>query len=182
MDKVEQQPNSEVAVQKSVSRGFVIAQFVLRILIIVFTVVAVAVMATSGVTLSFFGVKFGAHYYDSSAFKFLMAADIIVGVLALFSMLVSIYFVYRKPSNSTHLYCLFLHDLILTMLMISACGAATSIGYVGMYGQPQSAWFKICDRVGKFCFRMGVSVGFSYATFLCLLALTVMTSYKLRKA
>jgi len=66
------------------------------------------------------------------------------------------------------------------VLMISACGAASAIGYVALRGQMETAWLKVCDRVGRFCRKVGVSLGLSYVAFLCLFALTIMSYYKLK--
>ncbi|XP_021762415.1 CASP-like protein 1F2 [Chenopodium quinoa] len=160
------------------SHRFMVAQFVLRGLVVVSTVIAIAVMASSEESISILGIEFVARYNGSSAFKFLMGVDVVVGALALFSM-IGVYFAFRKPSNFVHLYYMFLHDLILMVLTISACGAATAIGYVALNGQQQTLWLKVCDRVGNFCLKNGISVAFSYAAFLCLFALTIMSSYKL---
>ncbi|XP_074284228.1 CASP-like protein 1F2 [Silene latifolia] len=139
-------------------------------------------MVTSGTSVSLYGVmKIKARYYYSSAFKFLLGVDAAVCALVLLSLLVALYVLYKKQSNRAYWYYLFLHDLILMTVLISACGAASSIGYVGVYGQPETFWIKICNNAGKFCTYVGISVGFSYAAFLCLFALIIVSSYMLMK-
>ncbi|KAM7509307.1 hypothetical protein LguiA_019760 [Lonicera macranthoides] len=68
----------------------------------------------------------------------------------------------------------------MTALMISGCAAATAIGYVGRYGQNKSGWLPICARTPNFCLRMTLALAFSYLSFFSLLALTLVSAYKLK--
>ena len=66
------------------------------------------------------------------------------------------------------------------VLMISGCAAATGVGYIGRFGEEKIGWGTVCDRVGKFCSRMMVSVALSYSAFIAYLALTIISASKLR--
>ncbi|KAJ8422380.1 hypothetical protein Cgig2_011177 [Carnegiea gigantea] len=165
--------------QGSPSPRFVIAQVVLRVLAVLSTVVSVYVMANSSDSITMFGVTFFAKYYYSSAFRFLLVADAVVCSLVLFS-LIGVYILLKKKPNPNSWFVLFLHDLVVMVLMISACGAASAIGYVALHGQMETAWLRICDRVGRFCRKVGVSLGLSYMAFLCLFALTIISCHKLK--
>ncbi|KAA8530070.1 hypothetical protein F0562_004779 [Nyssa sinensis] len=160
-------------------RGFYMTQVMLRLLAIVFTSAAISVMITSGQTLTMFGISFSARYSYSSAFRFTVGADVVVCCLSLLSLIL-LHFLSRPNSNPSNFFYLFLHDMVMTVLMISGCAAATAIGYVGRYGQSQTGWMAICDRLGKFCYRVTLSVVFSYLAFFCCFALTIMSAYKLK--
>jgi uncharacterized protein (TIGR01569 family) len=66
------------------------------------------------------------------------------------------------------------------VLMISGCAAATGVAYIGSFGEEKIGWGAMCDRVGKFCSRMMVSVALSYFAFIAYLALTIISASKLR--
>ncbi|KAH9602475.1 hypothetical protein KSS87_007978 [Heliosperma pusillum] len=164
-------------------RWFTVTQVVLRVLAILCTIASIVVMVTSGTSVLLYGVmRMNARYYYSAAYKFLLGVDAAVCGLVSLSLLFALYVIYKKQSNNRgYWYYLFLHDLVVMTVLISACGAASSIGYVGIYGQTETFWTKICNNVGKFCVKVAISVGFSYAAFLCLFVLTIVSSYILMK-
>lgn len=65
---------------------------------------------------------------------------------------------------------------LMMVLVVSACAAATAIGYVGKYGNSHTGWTPICDHFGKFCHRVTTSVAISYLAVLCLLILTIISA------
>jgi uncharacterized protein (TIGR01569 family) len=67
----------------------------------------------------------------------------------------------------------------MTLLLISGCAAATAVGYLSQYGQPETYWSPICDIVKKFCHQMLISTVLSYLAFFCYLALNILAAYKL---
>lgn len=66
------------------------------------------------------------------------------------------------------------------VLMISACAAATGVGFIGLLGEEKIGWGAVCGGVGKFCTRMLVSLAFSYSAFLAYLALTIISATNVR--
>lgn len=62
------------------------------------------------------------------------------------------------------------------VLAISGCAAATAVGYVSKYGEEKMGWLPICNRVGKFCSQMTISLVLSYLAFFCYVALAVLSS------
>ncbi|CAK9175164.1 unnamed protein product [Ilex paraguariensis] len=169
-------------VPKSLSpppRGFFMAQIGLRILAIAFTLAAICIIVTSAQTVTIFGIDMRASYTYSSAFRFKVGADAVVCACSLLSLIV-VCVMNRPKSNTQNYFYTLLHDMVMMVLAISGCAAATAIGYVGRYGQSQTGWIAICDRVGKFCDKVTLSVSLSYLAVFCLLMLTIMDAYKLK--
>ncbi|XP_074284226.1 CASP-like protein 1F2 [Silene latifolia] len=177
LEKVERSENDEPV-------WFMQTQYWLRVLVICFTVISIVTLLGIDTPDSLSGVikTTNARYYYSSAFKFLLGVDVAVCALYTISLHVPIYYAAcKKDLSRKHWYYLFLHDLIAMTVLISACGAAASIVYVGVYGQPETFWNEICNNAGDLCIYLGVSVAFSYVAVLCLFALTVISSYGLMK-
>ncbi|XWS32592.1 hypothetical protein CRYUN_Cryun22dG0003200 [Craigia yunnanensis] len=157
-------------------RSFFMAQIMLRVLAAVFTLTAVCVMATSSQSIILLGFTIKAHYSYSSAMRFLLVSDAIVCAFSV----ISVIFVYRSSrtgSNLKNCY-LFLHDMVIMVLAISGCAAATAVGYISRYGEEKMGWMAICNHVGKFCNQMMISMVLSYLAFFSYFALAVMSSNK----
>ncbi|KAL3722930.1 hypothetical protein ACJRO7_035168 [Eucalyptus globulus] len=171
-------PEKFPAVSSQARRRFLIAQASLRASALVSALVALAVLVTSDETIVLFGIKFRAYYSYASAFRFLLGADAVVGGFSLLSLIL-LRFISRSGSNPRNYFFLFLHDLAMMVLMISACAAGTAIGNVGRYGEEKMGWVALCNRVTKFCNQVMVSVVFSYLAFFCYLALTITSANNL---
>ncbi|KAI9121206.1 hypothetical protein K1719_008239 [Acacia pycnantha] len=162
-------------------KHFLMAHKILRILAILLSAASIAVMVTNSQTVTIFTFQFEAHYYYSSSLKFLVAANAIVCFFSLLTLIISLLLL-RRPGSSQSPYFFFfliLHDIVMTALIISACAAATAVGYVGQYGESHVGWLPICDRVPKFCRRNMVSLFLSYLAFFAYLGLTILMAYKL---
>ncbi|PQP94441.1 CASP-like protein 1F2 [Prunus yedoensis var. nudiflora] len=132
--------------------SLLLAQATLRISAIVFTLIAISVIVTNAQSVIVFGLKFEAHYTNSTAFKFLVGANAVQQLKNYFFLL--------------------LHDVVMMVLIISGCAAATAIGYVGRYGEKKMTWQPTCGYVSKYCNRMSISLAFSYLAFFAYLLLT----------
>lgn len=62
---------------------------------------------------------------------------------------------------------------VIMVLAISGCAAATAVGYISRYGEEKMGWFAVCNRVGKFCTQMTLSLVLSYLAFFSYFALAV---------
>ncbi|XWS30551.1 hypothetical protein CRYUN_Cryun24cG0128000 [Craigia yunnanensis] len=156
-------------------RSFFMAQTMLRIFAAAFALAAICVMATSSQSIILLGITFKAQYNYSSAMRFLLVTD---AILCAFSVL-SVIFVYRlsrSESDIKNCFYLFLHDMVIMVLAISGCAAATTVGYIGKYGEEKMGWLALCNRVGKFCNQMTISLVLSYLAFFSYFALAVMSS------
>ncbi|XP_021756019.1 CASP-like protein 1F2 [Chenopodium quinoa] len=150
-----------------------VTQILLRSLAAMSAIASIFVMVNSGQSTEVFGIIIQAKYSYSSAFKFLLGTNIaICAYLVLSIFTICVFFALK--TNWKAYFSLFLQDLIVTVLMISGCAAATAIGYVGKYGQDQTGWSKICDNATIFCNYIAISIGLSYFTFICLFVLTIM--------
>lgn len=69
---------------------------------------------------------------------------------------------------------------IMMSVLLAGCASATTIGYVGKYGEMHSGWMPICDSVAKFCHKMIASVIFSYFGVIFYLCLTILSANQSR--
>jgi len=159
--------------------GFIKVQIMLRVLAILLASAAMVTMLTSRESVNFFGILMEARYTYSSAFKFLMAADAVVFAFSLLS-LIFVFLLSRSKPNPCSYFTVFLHDLVVVLLMMAGCGAATAIGVVGRDGMAQVGWLAMCGNVSKFCHKMTFSVALSYLVMICYIVLTVTSVYKLK--
>ncbi|CAA2994684.1 CASP-like protein 1F2 [Olea europaea var. sylvestris] len=161
------------------SKTFFVAQMSLRMVVVAFTLAGAITMVTSEQSVTIFGIVMQARYTYSSAFRFKVIADSVVCAISLLSVLLVYSFSHRK-SNTNNYFFLLCHDMVNMIVLISGCAASTAIGSVGKYGQSQTGWIKICDRVDKFCDRILVSIALSYLASISLFVLTIMGAYKLK--
>ncbi|KAF5456969.1 hypothetical protein F2P56_021113 [Juglans regia] len=156
-----------------------VAQLILRVLAVAFTAAAISVTVTSGQSVVILGFTFKARYSYSSAMRFLLGVDAVVCAFSALSLIFVYLLLNRSGSHLTNYFYLFLHDMVMTVLMISGCAAATAVGYIGRYGEERIGWGAVCGRIGKFCNRNLVSLVLSYLTFLAYLALAIISASKL---
>ncbi|KAK6928576.1 Casparian strip membrane protein domain [Dillenia turbinata] len=172
-----QMKSLSLPIQSPERKRFYIAQISLRILAIALTLASVFVMITSRQSVTLFGIVFEAKYSSTSASKFLLGANITACFFSLISS-IGIYIFCSHGSDPRNYFFVFLHDMMIMLLMISGCAASTAVGYVSRYGESQTGWTSICDRVAKFCNRIQIAILLSYLGFFCFLALTIMSALK----
>ncbi|KAL2500182.1 CASP-like protein 1F1 [Abeliophyllum distichum] len=146
----------------------------LKIVVIAFTLAGAITMLTSEQSVTIFGIVIQARYTYSSAFRFKVVADSLVCALSLLSL-----FLVYCNSNPNYYFFLLCHYMVSMVVLISGCAASTAIGYVGKFGQSQTGWVGICDRVDKFCDKILLSIALSYVAFISLFVLAIMAAYKL---
>ncbi|XP_006363994.1 CASP-like protein 1F1 [Solanum tuberosum] len=161
-------------------KHFIFAQILLRILATAFTLTAACITFKSTQTLIIFNVETDARYTYSPALKFFVYANVIGCAFSFFSLFLASAFGRTNLHPHKYFY-LFIHDMIMMALLLSACSAAATIGYVGKYGQIRSGWMPICDSVTKFCHKMTASVIFSIFGVIFYLCLTIISAYQSRK-
>ncbi|KAJ4823182.1 hypothetical protein Tsubulata_015122 [Turnera subulata] len=159
-------------------RGFFVAQRVLRVLAIAFSVVAISVMVTAKETTYLFTIRIEGRYSFTASYRFLLAVDAILCGFSVLSM-IFVWFQSHQEFNSRTYFFLLLHDMVMMLLMMSGCAAATATGYVARYGEPKLYWMAVCNAAHKLCNTLTFSLVFSYLIFFCYLALNVMGAYKL---
>ena len=158
-----------------------VVQICLRFLATVASFAAAWIMFTSKQSVVLYGINIDAKYNYSSAFKFFAIANLIASILSVVSLIVAAGILTRNRSDPNKFFYIFLHDLVVMTLVMSACAAATAIGSVGRYGNSHIGWMAICDHFSSFCDRMTISVTLSYFSFVLYLLLTVISASKSRK-
>ncbi|KAH6829927.1 hypothetical protein C2S53_018698 [Perilla frutescens var. hirtella] len=151
----------------------------LRIMVIAFSAAGAVITVTSQQSVNLFGIVMSASYSYSSSFRYKVVADCAVCGLTVLSVILVIS-LNRPKSNPKNYFYLLLHDLVCVLVLLSACSAAMAIGFVGKFGQAETGWMSICDRVQEFCDKMTVSIVTSFLAVICLFLLTVMSAYNLK--
>ncbi|OWM70717.1 CASP-like protein 1F1 [Punica granatum] len=159
------------------SKGLCIVQSILQAVVIAATAVALYVLVTSKQEAVIMGLVFEAKYSYSPAFKFLAGADAVVCGFSALSLIISC--VAGSHSKSCSHFVLFLHDLVMTMLMISAFSAAIREGAIAKYGAEHMGWTALCNRVPEFCNRVTISAGLSAFSCVAYFLLTIMSARRL---
>ncbi|KAG7617241.1 CASP-like protein 1F1 [Arabidopsis thaliana] len=147
-------------------------QVSMRVLTIGAAMASMWVMITNREVASVYGIAFEAKYSYSSAFRYLVYAQIAVCAATLFTLVWACLAVRRRGL----FFALFFFDLLTTFTAISAFSAAFAEGYVGKYGNKQAGWLPICGYVHGYCSRVTISLAMSFASFILLFILTVLTA------
>ncbi|MFX6533065.1 CASP domain-containing protein [Acinetobacter baumannii] len=160
-------------------KPLVVTHVSLRVLTVGLTLAAACLMLTNNQTTVVYGIEVDARCSYASAFTFFAIANLIAcgfTVVSLFIVLI----LGSKAGNPIYYFYIFLHDLSITVFLMSGCGAATAVGYIGEKGNSHIGWTAVCDHFGKFCNRALVSIGLSYVGIFFYLILTVIYAYKSR--
>ncbi|KVI06139.1 CASP-like protein 1F1 [Cynara cardunculus var. scolymus] len=160
--------------------SFMASQIWLRIVAAATSIAAACLMFNSRQSKLLFGTNLDARYTYSPGFKFFALMNVVACAFSVLSLL-PVFSLGRKFSNSVNYFFLFLHDLILTTLLVAGCGAATAVAQVGKYGNTHAGWMPICDNFGKFCHKVSASLILGYLAMLCYLLLTVISANKARQ-
>ncbi|GFP85747.1 CASP-like protein 1f2 [Phtheirospermum japonicum] len=158
----------------------VVSQISLRLSAIAATLSAAWITLSTKQTALVFGIEFDARYSYSPAFKFFAYANLIVCVCTVVSLFIAL-ILGRKMVDPIYYFYLFLHDLVMTVLLMAGCAAATAVGYVGRYGNSHSGWMPICGYFAKFCNRATAACALSYFGFFFFLILTLISATKSRQ-
>ncbi|WVZ07646.1 hypothetical protein V8G54_020992 [Vigna mungo] len=167
--------STTISQQQRKTTKILMAQNILRLLPTLLSAASVAITVTNSQTVFIFALRFEAHFYYSPSLKFFVAANSLVAAIS-FLTLIANCLIKRQPSPKYNFFLLF-HDIVMTVVLIGGCAAATSIGYVGQFGEKHVGWQPICDHVTKFCRRNLVSLLLSYFAFIAYFALTILSAY-----
>ncbi|KAL6576236.1 hypothetical protein OROHE_000017 [Orobanche hederae] len=156
-----------------------VTQMSLRVFATAATLAATWIMLSIKQTSLVFGIEFEARYSYSPAFKFFAYANLLSCISTFLSLFIA-FILGRKTVDPTYYFYMFLHDLIMTVLLMAGCAAATAVGYVGKYGNSHSGWMAVCGYFAKFCNRAEAASLLSYLGFFSYLILTVISANKSR--
>ncbi|GER50124.1 CASP-like protein 8 [Striga asiatica] len=147
--------------------GSAVGDLILRFLLFASCVVAVLVMVTGNqsqlipITFPPFLVSRDAKFNHSPAFIYFVAAFSVVGIYAAITAILS-FFALLKPGFYIKAVSHFvIFDVLLLGIVASATGAAGAVGYVGLKGNSNVQWRKICDLYDGFCKHIGASLAVS---------------------
>ncbi|XP_058103004.1 CASP-like protein 1F2 [Magnolia sinica] len=175
-DTVKVERNEIVKVERNPrqinNKTSVLAQILLRTIAFGATLAATLLIATSKQSIVLYGYPINAEYSYSPPFRFFLGANALVSGYSLLSMPFA-FILSRQRTDLWGSYVMFLMDLMMMGLTIAASSAATSIGYLGRYGNSHIGWTAICDNFGKFCNKVGISVIFSFVAILPFIILTL---------
>ncbi|XP_073295990.1 CASP-like protein 1F1 [Primulina huaijiensis] len=159
---------------------FFLTQISLRILSFAASLAAAWMMLTNKQNALVYGIWVSASYSYSSAFKFFAYANIIACAFSVVSLFLASIFGYTEI-NPTNYFAMFVHDLIITVLLMAGCAAATAIGFVGKYGVSEAGWLPLCDHFPPFCNRGAAATTLSYFSVVFYMVLTIISAKKSRQ-
>ncbi|XP_057517106.1 CASP-like protein 1F1 [Amaranthus tricolor] len=156
----------------------------LRVSSFVASITAACIGFTSSQSSIVFGIQMEAKYSFSSAFKFFAYATAIASVSSALSLGFTFFLRRRSTvsSKANHHWFFFMHDLVMMLLVLSGSVAATSIGYVGKYGNDHAGWMPICDHFHIFCRKVAAAVVLGYFSFLSSFLLTIISAIEYRSS
>ncbi|KAG9446270.1 hypothetical protein H6P81_012398 [Aristolochia fimbriata] len=169
--KIEQNPPQKT------KRLFLVTQVLIRAAASGASLAAALIMATNKEKKTVYGFEMEAKYTYSSAFRFLVGANIAACAYSL----ASLPFVLMLTANRSRqrcFFCLFLLDLMVMGLLTAASSAATAIGLVGKYGNSHTGWGEICSYVGHYCDKTTYSLVCSYAALILFFFITILSATK----
>eukprot|EP01018_Ginkgo_biloba_P033945 Gb_40900 [translate_table: standard] len=152
---------------------------VLRSLGFVFTLAASVILGTNKQTVSVLGIKLSAVYHDNPTFVYFVVANAIGCAYLFFSLFLSNFYMSKRGSTFRSIRrFLFLVDLMMFGLILSAASSAITVGYIGYKGNSDAHWNSTCDVVGKFC-RQGIgAAAASFLGVLTFIPLIVLPAYE----
>ncbi|KAL6494976.1 hypothetical protein OROGR_009465 [Orobanche gracilis] len=153
-------------------------QISFRVFAIAVTLAAACLMMSNKETTVVYGIQADARYSYAPAFKFLAVANIVALAFSVVSALL-VLVLGKVALTPAHFYIFFLHDLMITLLLMAASAASTVVAYIGKYGNDHVGWMAICDHFAKFCNRSQSAIIVTYLGFALYLVLTLVSANKL---
>ncbi|KAK4492809.1 hypothetical protein RD792_000134 [Penstemon davidsonii] len=178
-DKQKQNATFTTPTQSANGFLFIIAQYILRVFVIAFSLAGAIITATAYESVIVFGIVMDAKYTYSAAFRYKVVADSVVCGVSVLSVVIFIA-LNRPKSNPKNYFYLFLNDLGSLLLLLSGCSSALAIGYVAQFGEQKMGWIMICDS--QYCHKTTTAIVSTFIAVICLLLLTILSAYKLKSA
>ncbi|CAH8305811.1 unnamed protein product [Eruca vesicaria subsp. sativa] len=160
-------------------------QVVLRLFLFAATLTSIVVMATSKQTKTIPGTSTrlpDAKFTHSPAFIYFVVA---LSVACLYSILSTLATVsaFKKPSSCSAILLLNLAimDAVMVGIVASATGASGGVAYIGLKGNKNVKWRKICNLYDTFCRHVGGAIAVSLVASILLLLLSIISVLSLYK-
>ncbi|WOL18108.1 CASP-like protein 2D1 [Canna indica] len=72
----------------------------------------------------------------------------------------------------------FILDQVVAYLMVTSGSAATEVVYLAYQGNTEVSWSEGCSYYGKFCNKAKVSLSLHFVAFVCFIALSLVSAYR----
>ncbi|XP_074374843.1 CASP-like protein 1 [Apium graveolens] len=106
-----------------------------------------------------YGASVSAKFTDSPAFVYSSAALSVTCLYSIITTILSFLTLVKRSATSTKLMsCVFAIDVLLLGILASATGAAGEVAYLGLKGNSNVGWQKICNVYDSYCRHVGFSV------------------------
>ncbi|KAK1387630.1 CASP-like protein 1 [Heracleum sosnowskyi] len=106
-----------------------------------------------------YGASVSADLTDSPAFIYSLAALLVTCLYSIITTILSFFVLMKQSTTSTKLMsCAFAIDVLLLGILASATGAAGEVAYLGLKGNSNVGWHKICNVYDSYCRHVGFSV------------------------
>ncbi|XP_017225394.1 CASP-like protein 1 [Daucus carota subsp. sativus] len=146
---LELEKNSQASTTTS---KFVLHDVILRVFLFATSLTSLVALVTSKQTETIpvpfppYGASVAAEFTDIPAFI------IITTILSFFAL------VKRSTTSTKLMSCVFSVDVLLLGILASATGAAGEVAYLGLKGNSNVGWHKICNVYDSYCRHIGFSV------------------------
>ncbi|KAJ4980404.1 hypothetical protein NE237_031241 [Protea cynaroides] len=144
-----------------------------------------SVFATSLAALLVMGISKETVLTETTELKFFPAliyfevALCVAGFYAIITLIIS-FKASGKASPSKFLLCIFaVFDALMIVIVGSATGASAAFGYVGLNGNAEMGWMKMCDVYNEFCRHIAAATAVSLADCIILVMLVFSSAYSL---
>ncbi|CAA7039697.1 unnamed protein product [Microthlaspi erraticum] len=160
-------------------------QVVLRLVLFAATLTSILVMVTSKQSKTIPGVPIripDAKFSGSPAFIYFVVALSVACFYSILTTLATV-FAFKKPAFSSAILLLKLAimDAVMLGIVASATGAGGGVAYIGLKGNKDVRWGKICHMYDKFCRHVGGAIAVSLVASVILLLLSIISVLSLYK-
>ncbi|GJN27938.1 hypothetical protein PR202_gb16006 [Eleusine coracana subsp. coracana] len=115
-------------------------------------------------------------YSDLGGFKYLVIAN---GLCAAYSLCSAFYTAVPRPTTLSRSWIVFLLDQVFTYLILAAGAASAELLYLAYNGDKEVTWSEACGVFGSFCHQARTSVVITFASVVCFVLLSLLSSYRL---
>ncbi|RID72611.1 hypothetical protein BRARA_C04497 [Brassica rapa] len=140
---------------KLIDRKLKLTELLLRCSATALALLALILIVTNTQVKQIFTIEKRAKYTDMKALVFLVVAN---GIAAAYSLLQSVRCVVGSMKGSVLFnkplaWAIFLSDQAVAYMSVAAIAASAESGLIGIRGEDELQWMKVCNMFGKFCNR-----------------------------
>ncbi|XP_009136766.1 CASP-like protein 2B1 [Brassica rapa] len=140
---------------KLIDRRLKLTELLLRCSATALALLALILIVTNTQVKQIFTIEKRAKYTDMKALVFLVVAN---GIAAAYSLLQSVRCVVGSVKgsvlfNKSLAWAIFLSDQAVAYMSVAAIAASAESGLIGIRGEDELQWMKVCNMFGKFCNR-----------------------------